>query len=466
MLLLLHGITASLTHEADLDDAAPSLPMAERTALAGPPALPSSGCGQPLPYPVGIPSHVTLPLADPLLYNPYRDVYIYLPAGFDNTVPLPIVYSFHGFYSSALVKMNDDRFMWKNKILASKNLTGFIAVHPSGMADSGTQEGYSPSAPGNPESTWNVWGQSQSPGPRGHTCDQHRKRFGRYGCYTSCRARANTTLHSGCFQKMNENISGHDKCHASTCANDTLFMDTLFKKLDSTLCIDRRRNYATGMSVGGMMALWMAVRFNTRFAAAVPVAGSALIGFWQPPALPIAIMDIHGTEDATIPANQSNGFVALGNHSTGKPMVVPGCPECGFSDDGYYYTPNYNITRDIAEVNGLPCTRFGAQCVVKVYPTPYYGLEIGTRAKWTCFQSFGAPAAANVVSKNGGATEVLPVVRCTWKGKHFQPIHGDQGATTRFEKHRFFSNIFWDFVSRYAIQPGSEKEDRLLLELE
>ena len=37
-----------------------------------------------------------------------------------------------------------------------------------------------------------------------------------------------------------------------------------------------------------------------------PVAGSALLGFWEPPKTPIALMDIHGTLDDTIPANASN----------------------------------------------------------------------------------------------------------------------------------------------------------------
>lgn len=51
-------------------------------------------------------------------------------------------------------------------------------------------------------------------------------------------------LHGGC----------KDTCSSSTCANDTLFVETLLDELESTLCIDRRRVHVTGISNGGMMA--------------------------------------------------------------------------------------------------------------------------------------------------------------------------------------------------------------------
>ena len=112
----------------------------------------------------------------------------------------------------------------------------------------------------------------------GHTCDQHRSRFGRYGCYTSCRLRANDSELSACFKYgRNSTVPEYDHCHASTCANDTLYMETLMEAVESSVCADKRRQYVTGFSVGGMMAYWVAVKFAERFAAAIPVAGSALM---------------------------------------------------------------------------------------------------------------------------------------------------------------------------------------------
>merc|ERR1712061_670666 len=100
----------------------------------------------------------------------------------------------------------------------------------------------------------------------------------------------------------------------------------------------------------------------------------------------IPLMDIHGTEDNCIPANYSNGFI---DRRTKKPWEVPGCPECAFSDDGFYYTPNYNITRGVALSNNCSCTGYKADCGVTIWPTMYDRNPVGLRASWTCFQSFG-----------------------------------------------------------------------------
>eukprot|EP01047_Picozoa_sp_COSAG01_P014604 COSAG01_NODE_714_length_14097_cov_6.044435_17_plen_152_part_00 len=142
------------------------------------------------------------------------------------------------------------------------------------------------------------------------------------------------------------------------------------------------------------MAYWLAVHFTRRFAAALPVAGSALIGFWRPPTLPIPLMDIHGTLDTTIPANYSNGYASHKHSIPGAPgpasppFRVPGCDDCAFSDDGFYYTPNQNITRDVAHVNGCTCSDSNS-CVVTAWPTVKDDTDIGNAAKWSCFQSYG-----------------------------------------------------------------------------
>merc|ERR1712118_222255 len=62
------------------------------------------------------------------------------------------------------------------------------------------------------------------------------------------------------------------------------------------------------------------------------------------------------------------------------------------SNDGFYYTPNQNITHDIAEANG---------CLMNdqwiAWPTKYDG-----QANWTCGMPFGACPAES------------PLIRCTW----------------------------------------------------
>ena len=424
----------------------------------GPAPIPSLGCGTRLVLPAGALSQITLPMpGDPLLFNRYREYFIYVPTGYDNTQAIPVIYSFHGFYSSAETKSSDDKLMLKSEELVQAGGKGYVLVYGQGMADCGKDNCYED---GYPERTWNTWGQSESPGPMGHTCDQHRSRFGRYGCYTSCRLRANDSELSACFKYgRNSTVPEYDHCHASTCANDTLYMETLMEAVESSVCADKRRQYVTGFSVGGMMAYWVAVKFAERFAAAIPVAGSALMGFWKHPSAPIPLMDIHGTEDKTIPANYSNGFVGHGAGHSPLPLRVPGCDDCSFSDDGFYYTSNYNVTRGVALSNNCSCTGWHEQCLVRPWRTSQDSSPLAKEANWTCFESFGNCAAH-------------PVVRCTWSGNHDQPMLGEglcytgseAGAVAgcRKARQRFFSEIAWDFFANLWIAEGSEKERRLL----
>ena len=198
------------------------------------------------------------------------------------------------------------------------------------------------------------------------------------------------------------------------------------------------------------MAYWVAVHFANRFAAAIPVAGSALMGFWKNPVAPIPLMDIHGIADKTIPANYSNGFVGHGAGHSPNPLRVPGCADCAFSDDGFYYTSNYNVTRGVALVNNCSCTGWHAACPVRPWRTNQDSTLVAMGANWTCFESFG-----NCASN--------PVVRCTWTGNHVQPMLGKHSCTAcEKARKRFFSEIAWEFFSKFWIRTGSEKE-RLLL---
>jgi hypothetical protein len=371
------------------------------TDLPGPAPIPSPGCGTRPVLPPGALSQMTLPINDPLLFNPYREYFIYVPPGYDNTRAIPVIYSFHGFYGSAQGKSDQDKLILKSEELVAAGGRGFVVVYGQGMADCGEDNCY---ADGYPKRTWNTWGQSESPGPMGHTCDQHRSRFGRYGCYSSCRKRANDPDLSACFKYgKNSSVPEYDHCHASSCANDTLYMEELMGVVERTVCADTRRQYVTGFSVGGMMAYWVAVHFANRFAAAIPVAGSALMGFWKNPVAPIPLMDIHGVADKTIPANYSNGFIGHGAGHSPKPLKVPGCDDCTFSDDGFYYTSNYNVTRGVALVNNCSCTAWHAACPVRHWRTNQDSTAVAVAANWSCFESFGN-------------CDSHPVVRCTWFG--------------------------------------------------
>jgi poly(3-hydroxybutyrate) depolymerase len=368
----------------------------------GPAAVPSRGCGKQLPFPVNAPLDLNVAVADPILFNKYREYYLALPPGYNNTTPLPLVLSFHGFYDEAIDMQKTDKLMYM-----ARTYSPFIVVHPQGLMDTGTHQPQKPY----PQRTWNCGGTVGSPGPLGPTCDTNNRTstWGVYPCYLTCQ----NPLHGGC----------KDTCSSSTCANDTLFVETLLDELEDKLCIDKRRIHSTGISNGGMMAYQTAVDFSPRLASVFPVAGSALLGFWTPPSTPVALMDIHGRLDDTIPANASNGY-QYPNYAA---------PHGGtFSDDGMYYTNNTAILKSVAKVNN--CT-FGTPVH---WPTSYDG-----KGDWYCNQPFGTCGR-------------YPVVRCTWNGKHRLPLRGRKLNlnVTHQDKVYAFGRIAYEWMQhRYLGSP-------------
>jgi len=88
--------------------------------------------------------------------------------------------------------------------------------------------------------------------------------------------------------------------------NDVLFISDLLNHLQSILCIDPLRIYATGFSNGGGMTNVLACTLAGRLAAFAPVSGS-----YPPypggchPVRPVPILEFHGTADRIVPYNGS-----------------------------------------------------------------------------------------------------------------------------------------------------------------
>jgi polyhydroxybutyrate depolymerase len=88
--------------------------------------------------------------------------------------------------------------------------------------------------------------------------------------------------------------------------NDLLFVSNLLNHLQSTLCINPDRIYATGFSNGGGMTNELACKLADRIAAFAPVSGAypQLPGGCDP-ARAVPILEIHGTQDPIVPYNGS-----------------------------------------------------------------------------------------------------------------------------------------------------------------
>jgi polyhydroxybutyrate depolymerase len=88
--------------------------------------------------------------------------------------------------------------------------------------------------------------------------------------------------------------------------NDVLFVSDLLTHLQSVLCIDPLRIYATGFSNGGGMTNVLACTLAGRLAAFAPVSGSypASPGGCHP-VRPVSLLEFHGTADRIVPYNGS-----------------------------------------------------------------------------------------------------------------------------------------------------------------
>ncbi|WP_328394827.1 alpha/beta hydrolase family esterase [Nocardia sp. NBC_00416] len=80
---------------------------------------------------------------------------------------------------------------------------------------------------------------------------------------------------------------------------DIGYLGDLLTQVESTLCVDTRRIYATGLSMGGFTTSSLGCQFADRIAAIAPVAGLSDFA-WCAPARPIPVIALHGTADPIV----------------------------------------------------------------------------------------------------------------------------------------------------------------------
>ncbi len=84
--------------------------------------------------------------------------------------------------------------------------------------------------------------------------------------------------------------------------DDVAFVGTLLSQIEATLCIDRQRIFATGISNGGGMTALLACRMAGQFAAFAPVSGAFYpIPGGCHPQRSVPLLEFHGTGDFVVP---------------------------------------------------------------------------------------------------------------------------------------------------------------------
>ena len=92
-------------------------------------------------------------------------------------------------------------------------------------------------------------------------------------------------------------------CTSSRTVDDLGFAKAIVQKIESTGCVDTKRVYATGYSMGGGMSHYLACNAADVFATVVPSAFDLLQESEEPchPARPITVMSFRGTADPIVP---------------------------------------------------------------------------------------------------------------------------------------------------------------------
>lgn len=113
--------------------------------------------------------------------------------------------------------------------------------------------------------------------------------------------------------------------------DDVGFVRVMLDEIESRLCVDRKRVFATGFSNGGMLSYRLACELYDRIAAIAPVGGG--LGdddrsvmpptkhFECKPPRPIPVLHFHGTDDACYPIE---GGVSPMAKLPGVPEIVTG----------------------------------------------------------------------------------------------------------------------------------------------
>jgi len=324
----------------------------------------STGCGGKSPAPAG-----TSTAMSGTFDGTKRTWRVWVPSTYTGDSAVPLIVSTHGWGGSGK----------GDESSSGLTITGgdYIAVFPDGYADNSGFGSWG---------SWNCVGSTQSPGPDGQTCTSSADPSNAY-CYTSC---------DGC--------KGADGCDWTTCKNDITssgvgntdvngFIPQLYDYMEENFCIDTTREYHTGFSNGGMFTYQAGASMSTRLAAIAPVAGSFHNGFNQAPTTKVPLLDTHGVNDQTVPANSTT------------------------SADGWHYTPvNSDIVPSWLKANGCATAKAAA------YTAPI-GISSSDASKY----------------KLGCVDWGCDVVSCAWSGSH--QYFGSASVN---------GNFVWSFLQQYS----------------
>ena len=358
----------------------------------------SPGCGLPPPTRPGrepLAGHIFVRDQAGLFGVVRRKYDLNLPAVYNETNPASLVLVFHGFFDTDTGELNEDLL----PAYINFERRNVVTLYPRGSGDEWSGDSYG----------WNVDGNglNRNLGPLGRTCRIPREDWlEQYACFDSC-----IRTMRGCDYVMG--------CNFASCMDDRAFIRALLARTLRSLCIDLNRIHATGISAGGMMTYQVALDFGDVVGSVAPIAGSRIYGFNKLPRVPISLLEVHGYDDDTVPANASNG---LGG----------GPPGSSVSNDHFFYT-------EVPYILGAFAVAAGCTGPNMPFPTRFDGIR-----GFQCNMPRGACGAHSIV-------------QCTGKWGHTWPLH----LTRPFA----YAGLVLDFFAAHPLQIPDLDADGIILRL-
>ena len=141
---------------------------------------------------------------------------------------------------------------------------------------------------------------------------------------------------------LGNGLQAHWNAGFGTGVDDVGFIDRMIDRLDKDYRVDLYKIYATGMSNGGYMSYYLACELEDRIAAVASVTGSMTFPVYNncDPDRTVPIMQIHGTNDATVPFNGTPSIDAVVESWVDRNM----CDADPIEEDIEDIDPNDNTT--------------------------------------------------------------------------------------------------------------------------
>ncbi|MGV9332163.1 alpha/beta hydrolase family esterase [Nocardia sp. NPDC003726] len=210
---------------------------------------------------------------------------------------------------------------------------------------------------------------------------------------------------------------------------DIAYLSDLISHVESSLCVDRRRIYVTGLSMGAFTTSSLACQLSDRIAAIAPVAG--LQDFpWCRTERPVPVIAFHGTADPIIaytggagpnarflPSPDGSGSVVQPDAGTGRPVIQGPGPESIPAQAAAWARRNgcagEPVQRQIAAdvtLSSYPCPATGA--------VEFYSIIDGGHT-WP-----GNPSVVSPAPLVGATTTSISADRIMWEFFLAHPLDG------------------------------------------